>query len=55
MSLKVLRILNEFVAVCDDVQTVRNFSLTFPMDNCIEQAMYADIDANINNIYDLGI
>ena len=55
MSLKVLRILNEFVAVCDDVQTVRNFSLTFPMDNCIEQAMYADIDTNINNIYDLGI
>ena len=53
MSLKVLRILNEFVAVCDEVQTVRNFSLAFPVVKCIEQAIYAD--TNICNFYDTGI
>ena len=55
MSLSVLRILNEFVAVWDDVQTFRNFSLAFLVDKCLEQAMYADIDTNICNFYDTGI
>ena len=55
MSLSVLRILNEFVAICDDVQTFRNSSLAFRVDKCIKQAMYVDIDTNICNFYDTGI
>ena len=53
MPLGVLRTLNDFIAVRDDVQTVRSFLLASLVDKCIEQAMYAD--TNIYNFYDTGI